>query len=337
MLRLVDRRSGPRPDLHRRRRDAARSALDRPEPRRVAAAVRRRSRRRRTDRAARRRPYTVIGVMPRAASRRRSSTRSSGRRSASRTIARRTTGRTNIVTIAQLADGATFEQANAEIGEIVRDLARELPRTHQGWTGGILTLSGLAVRQLPRAAQRPVLRGARAAADRLVQHREPDARARDVAQRRAGAPPRDRRDAMVRGAAGAARDRDRQRDRRRVLAIARRRVAPAGAAGDRAGDDAGARRGHDGLARRAVRRRLRRRCRRSRPVSCRRSTRRTARRRSTRRRRGRPARAIASAGARRCSSRRPRCPWRCSSSGGVLVRAYFRTSHLAVGYDPSAS
>ena len=48
-------------------------------------------------------------------------------------------GRTNIVTIAQLADGVTFEQANAEVGEIVRGLARELPRTHQGWTGGLLT------------------------------------------------------------------------------------------------------------------------------------------------------------------------------------------------------
>src|SRR5204863_725936 len=47
--------------------------------------------------------------------------------------------RTNIVTIAQLADGATFEQANAEIAAIFRTLARELPRTHQGWTGGILT------------------------------------------------------------------------------------------------------------------------------------------------------------------------------------------------------
>jgi putative ABC transport system permease protein len=47
--------------------------------------------------------------------------------------------RTSIVTIAQLADGVTFDQANAEVGEIVRALARELPRTHQGWTGGILT------------------------------------------------------------------------------------------------------------------------------------------------------------------------------------------------------
>ena len=47
--------------------------------------------------------------------------------------------RTNVVTIAELADGATFAQANFEIGAIVRDLSRELPRTHQGWTGGILT------------------------------------------------------------------------------------------------------------------------------------------------------------------------------------------------------
>src|SRR4051812_3233727 len=48
-------------------------------------------------------------------------------------------GRTNLVTIAQLADGVTFEQANREVGEIVRGLATELPRTHQGWSGGLLT------------------------------------------------------------------------------------------------------------------------------------------------------------------------------------------------------
>src|SRR5262249_10117444 len=48
-------------------------------------------------------------------------------------------GRTNVVTIAQLAEGATLAQAHAEIGDIVRSLARELPRTHQGWTGGVLT------------------------------------------------------------------------------------------------------------------------------------------------------------------------------------------------------
>lgn len=48
-------------------------------------------------------------------------------------------GRTNIVTVAQLADGVTFDQANAEVAGIVRALAQELPRTHQGWTGGLLT------------------------------------------------------------------------------------------------------------------------------------------------------------------------------------------------------
>ncbi len=46
--------------------------------------------------------------------------------------------RTNIVTIAQIADGVTFEQANAEVGELIRGIAKELPRTHQGWTGGII-------------------------------------------------------------------------------------------------------------------------------------------------------------------------------------------------------
>ena len=43
------------------------------------------------------------------------------------------------MTIAQLAGGATLQQADAEIRAIVADLARELPRTHQGWTGGVIT------------------------------------------------------------------------------------------------------------------------------------------------------------------------------------------------------
>ena len=43
------------------------------------------------------------------------------------------------MTIAQLADGATFEQAAAEVRAIVADLTRELPKTHQGWTGGLIT------------------------------------------------------------------------------------------------------------------------------------------------------------------------------------------------------
>jgi putative ABC transport system permease protein len=47
-------------------------------------------------------------------------------------------GRTYVVTIAELAEGVTFEQANAEVAEIFKDLARELPRTHQGWTAGLL-------------------------------------------------------------------------------------------------------------------------------------------------------------------------------------------------------
>jgi len=47
--------------------------------------------------------------------------------------------RTYIVTIAQLAGGSTLQQADAEIRALVADLARELPRTHQGWTGGVIT------------------------------------------------------------------------------------------------------------------------------------------------------------------------------------------------------
>ena len=48
-------------------------------------------------------------------------------------------GRTYLVTIAELADGVTFEQASAEFAELFRGIARELPRTHQGWTAGLLT------------------------------------------------------------------------------------------------------------------------------------------------------------------------------------------------------
>ena len=51
--------------------------------------------------------------------------------------------------------------------------------------------------------------------------------------------------------------------------------------------------------------------------------------RSTRRRRGRPDRATASDGARCCSSRRPRSASALLVSGGVLARAYFRTSRIA--------
>src|SRR5262249_42128209 len=46
---------------------------------------------------------------------------------------------TNIVTIGQLAERVTFAEANAEIRDIFRDVARELPRTHQGWSAGLLT------------------------------------------------------------------------------------------------------------------------------------------------------------------------------------------------------
>jgi putative ABC transport system permease protein len=42
----------------------------------------------------------------------------------------------SVVAIAELADGATVAQASEEADRIVRDTARELPRTHGGWTGG---------------------------------------------------------------------------------------------------------------------------------------------------------------------------------------------------------
>jgi len=47
--------------------------------------------------------------------------------------------RTYLVTIAQLADGVTLADANAEVGAVLNDLSREIPTTHQGWTGGVTT------------------------------------------------------------------------------------------------------------------------------------------------------------------------------------------------------
>src|SRR5262245_4484567 len=47
--------------------------------------------------------------------------------------------RTYVVTIAQVADGVTFAQAEAEVRAIAADLAREIPQTHTGWTGGLQT------------------------------------------------------------------------------------------------------------------------------------------------------------------------------------------------------
>ena len=97
-------------------------------------------------------PHTVIGVMPQRVSAAVHDRRASGRRSASRPRRRLDVARTNIVTIAQLADGVTHEQANAEIAGIVRGLARELPKTHQGWTGGILSYrSGNSATSAPRS------------------------------------------------------------------------------------------------------------------------------------------------------------------------------------------
>jgi putative ABC transport system permease protein len=47
--------------------------------------------------------------------------------------------RTYIVPVAELSAGATLAQADAEARAILADLARELPKSHQGWTGGVLS------------------------------------------------------------------------------------------------------------------------------------------------------------------------------------------------------
>ncbi len=83
-------------------------------------------------------PYTVIGVMPRTFPPTFLDVELWTPLGITRS-ANPAEGRTYIVTIAQLADGVTFEQAEAEVLAIVADLARELPKTHQGWTGGLIT------------------------------------------------------------------------------------------------------------------------------------------------------------------------------------------------------
>lgn len=83
-------------------------------------------------------PYTIIGVMPR-------SFPPTFLKAELWTPLGITTSapvneaRTYLVAIAQLADGLTFAQADAEVRAVFTDLARELPVTHQGWTGGLLT------------------------------------------------------------------------------------------------------------------------------------------------------------------------------------------------------
>ena len=333
----VDRGSGARPHLHRRRRDP-KGALDRPQLRRVAAAVRRRSRHRRPDRAARRRTVHDHRRDAEAASRRRSSSAEIWTPLGITGRPRRTTARTNIVTIARarrrrdVRSRRTSKSARsfATCPESCRGRIRGGPAASSPIASGSTATSSAPLNVL-------LLRRARAAADRLLQYREPDPRARDVALRRAGAPPRDRRDAMGGCAAGAARDRDRQCGRRAagdrhrplgslpaLLAIAPATTQVLGEVGD-------------GLARGAVRGRVRRRCRRSPPVSSRHSTPRTllaaittASARFDRLAKPPP---VANGAARRTD----RAVRGAAGLGGVLLRAYFRTSRLAVGYDPSGS
>jgi predicted permease len=83
-------------------------------------------------------PYTIVGVMPRSFPPKFLEAEiwtPLGIRSA----ARPDEARTYVVTIAQLADGATLATADSEIRQLTRDLASELPRTHQGWTGGVIS------------------------------------------------------------------------------------------------------------------------------------------------------------------------------------------------------
>jgi putative ABC transport system permease protein len=83
-------------------------------------------------------PYTIVGVMPRSFPPTFLEAEAWTPLGITKS-ANPAEGRTYIQTIAQLADGASFEQADSEVRAIVADLARELPKTHQGWTGGILS------------------------------------------------------------------------------------------------------------------------------------------------------------------------------------------------------
>jgi len=47
---------------------------------------------------------------------------------------------TYVVTVAELRAGATVEQASEEVNSMVLELAKEFPRTHGGWTGGVWTV-----------------------------------------------------------------------------------------------------------------------------------------------------------------------------------------------------
>ena len=159
-------------------------------------------------------------------------------------------GRTYIVTIAELADGATFEQAAAEVRAIVADLTRELPKTHQGWTGGLITF-----REWQYGGSRTA-GGAVCAVVALLLIAWSNVAsltlAHVTASQRTGASPCDRRDWLGGRATGAARDHDHQCRRRDVVA-GDRGMAGTDPPGDCTCDHAGARRGFHRLVSRYLR------------------------------------------------------------------------------------
>ncbi len=82
-------------------------------------------------------PYTVVGVMPRSFPPQFLDA-DLWTPLGITTTAALDDSRTYIVPVAQLAPGATIAQADAEVARIVGDLAKELPRTHQGFSGGVI-------------------------------------------------------------------------------------------------------------------------------------------------------------------------------------------------------
>ena len=82
-------------------------------------------------------PYTIVGVMPRSFPPKVLEA-DLWTPLGIRAVASPTDARTYILPIAELAGGASMAQADGEARAIIADLARELPNTHHGWTGGVI-------------------------------------------------------------------------------------------------------------------------------------------------------------------------------------------------------
>ena len=129
-------------------------------------------------------PVTVIGVMPRGLRDLRPAGRRVSRRSAS--ARKRARGGRSLVAIGRMKPGVTRDQAQAELEGVMTGLRNEQPDFNTGWTVNAGAAARAAGRRHPARGAGAVRRRRRGVADRLRQHRQPDADAR------VGAPPRAR-------------------------------------------------------------------------------------------------------------------------------------------------